>query len=56
MRVIAGRSLVRLLDASIASSPRQFGDIVVFSNTLTVGPGHDSPRVGTAQAWRSVAP
>ena len=48
-RVVAGRSLVRPLDASIASSPRQFGGIVVFSNALTAGPGRDSPRVGTAQ-------
>uniref|UniRef100_J3N6U5 Dirigent protein n=1 Tax=Oryza brachyantha TaxID=4533 RepID=J3N6U5_ORYBR len=34
-----------------ATSPRQFGDIVVLNNALTEGPGAGSARVGTAQGF-----
>ncbi|XP_040384912.1 dirigent protein 1-like [Oryza brachyantha] len=54
MRVVSGRSL---LDGGgggggdLASSPRQFGDIVALNNVLTEGPSAGSARVGTAQGF-----
>ncbi|KAL6659853.1 hypothetical protein ACP70R_002682 [Stipagrostis hirtigluma subsp. patula] len=47
VRVVSGHSL----NASTPTSPRQFGDVVAFSNALTAGPGLDTARVGTAQGF-----
>ncbi|KAF7052997.1 hypothetical protein CFC21_061007 [Triticum aestivum] len=48
MRVVSGRAISTGDDAT---APRQFGDIVVLNNALTVGPSGGSARVGTAQGW-----
>ncbi|XP_040384560.1 dirigent protein 1-like [Oryza brachyantha] len=53
MRVVSGRSLLEDDGnaTATATSPRQFGDIVVLNNALTEGPGAGSARVGTAQGF-----
>ncbi|KAM3311792.1 hypothetical protein ACQJBY_032042 [Aegilops geniculata] len=52
MRVVSGRAISTGDDATaLKTAPRQFGDIVVLNNALTVGPSGGSARVGTAQGW-----
>lgn len=52
MRVVSGRAMSTSVNATAPkTAPRQFGDIVVLNNALTVGPSGGSGRVGTAQGW-----
>jgi hypothetical protein len=50
LRVVSGRSLSPD-NGTAATSPRQFGDIVVLNDPLTEGPDRGSARVGKAQGF-----
>uniref|UniRef100_A0ACD5WAJ9 Uncharacterized protein n=1 Tax=Avena sativa TaxID=4498 RepID=A0ACD5WAJ9_AVESA len=50
LRVVSGRSLLPD-NGTAATSPRQFGDIVVLNDPLTEGPDRGSARVGKAQGF-----